>query len=155
MVVLVRKNRLVENVLVNQRGELKTDQVKLPANALRVTGVNVVATHLQVAPGNVLPRYYYGANALLQPTPAMIITLPTDTFNGITVDGIANATADKYLYYAHPIWLTNPIFNFGGFSGGFLNFDVLDLATPEGILTFRIWRSLNANLGQTTVHIVH
>lgn len=155
MKVLVRKNRLVEKMFVNRRGQINTDQVKLPANALRVTGVHVTGMLLQAPPQGAVNRVYFGASSDVAPTPNMIGALPNQVLNSNTVDVNVTANAGQYLYYAHPVWLTDPVFNFGGFVGGFLDWDIEAITTPEGIFSYRVWRSTNANLGNTSIHIVH
>ena len=153
--ILLRKNRIVEKMLVDQRGIIKTDQVKLPPNAQRITGVQVMAQLVQAIPAGTVIRYYFGPAAAAAPSANMIVTLSTGTFDGTSLSVEGNAGAGQYLYYAHPIFLNNPTFNFGGFVGGFINWETETLVTPEGQSTFRIWRSTNANLGDVTVHIVH
>ena len=65
-----------------------------------------------------------------------------------------NATTDKYIIYAIPERLGNVVFYVGGFEGGFEEPVTQILTNQSGYQeTYKVYRSTNANLGETTVEI--
>ena len=65
-----------------------------------------------------------------------------------------NAAAGQYIWYACPADYGTPVFNVGGFDGGFSKVDTLDYTNPSGHTeSYQVWRSDNAGLGQTTVEV--
>ena len=62
------------------------------------------------------------------------------------------AGVDKYIYYAHPASFGTPVFNVGGFEGGFDLIKTFDYTNASGFTeSYKVWKSTNANLGNTTV----
>ena len=65
-----------------------------------------------------------------------------------------NAAAGQYIWYACPAGYGTPVFNVGGFDGGFSKVSTLDYTNPSGHTeSYQVWRSDNAGLGQTTVKV--
>lgn len=65
-----------------------------------------------------------------------------------------NAAAGQYIWYACPAGYGTPVFNVGGFDGGFGKVATLDYTNPSGYTeSYQVWRSDNAGLGQTTVNV--
>ena len=63
-----------------------------------------------------------------------------------------NAGVGQYIYYAHPASFGTPVFNVGGFEGGFDLIKTFDYTNASGFKeSYKVWRSKNANLGSTTV----
>lgn len=66
----------------------------------------------------------------------------------------ANAAEGQYIWYACPAARGTPVFNVGGFDGGFSKVATLDYTNPSGYTeSYQVWRSDNAGLGQTTVKV--
>lgn len=62
------------------------------------------------------------------------------------------AGVGKYIYYAHPASFGTPVFNVGGFEGGFDLIKTFDYTNASGFKeSYKVWKSTNANLGNTTV----
>ena len=65
-----------------------------------------------------------------------------------------NAAAGQYIWYACPAGYGTPVFNVGGFDGGFSKVSTLNYTNPSGYTeSYQVWRSDNAGLGQTTVKV--
>lgn len=65
-----------------------------------------------------------------------------------------NAAAGRYIWYACPAGYGTPVFNVGGFDGGFSKVSTLNYTNPSGYTeSYQVWRSDNAGLGQTTVKV--
>lgn len=65
-----------------------------------------------------------------------------------------NVTAGtgQYIYYAHPASFGTPTFTVGGFEGGFNLIKTFDYTNSSGFKeSYKVWRSGNASLGNTTV----
>ena len=63
-----------------------------------------------------------------------------------------NAGVGQYIYYAHPASFGTPVFNVGGFEGGFDLIKTFDYTNASGFKeSYKVWKSTNANLGNTTV----
>lgn len=63
-----------------------------------------------------------------------------------------NAGVGQYIYYAHPASFGTPVFNVGGFEGGFNLIKTFDYTNASGFKeSYKVWKSENANLGNTTV----
>lgn len=66
----------------------------------------------------------------------------------------ASAAAGQYIWYACPAGYGTPVFNVGGFDGGFSKVSTLNYTNPSGYTeSYQVWRSDNAGLGQTTVKV--
>ena len=95
-------------------------------------------------------QIYYGAAANASAITELSKVLSNTVARTITVD----AGEGQYIYYAYPARLGDVAFYVGGFEGGF------ELASTESLINtqgyseiYRIYRSVNANLGNTTVEI--
>ena len=65
-----------------------------------------------------------------------------------------NAAAGQYIWYACPAGYGTPVFNVGGFDGGFSKVSTLDYTNHSGYTeSYQVWCSDNAGLGQTTVNV--
>lgn len=63
-----------------------------------------------------------------------------------------NAGVGKYIYYASPANFGTPSFTVGGFEGGFDLIKTFDYTNASGFKeSYKVWKSGNANLGNTTV----
>lgn len=68
------------------------------------------------------------------------------------IDVVANE--NQYIYYALPKSYGDCVFTSGGFSGGFTKIDTISYTNDYGVATdYDIWKSDNANLGQTNIII--
>ena len=65
-----------------------------------------------------------------------------------------NAAANQYIYYCIPYKWGTPIFNVGGFDGGFDEVSRFNITNTYGHTElYSVWRSDNYSLGKTTVAI--
>jgi hypothetical protein len=95
-------------------------------------------------------RIYYGAAADLTTVTGLTSVLSNAPERTITV----NAGAEQYIIYAIPARLGDVAFYVGGFEGGFEDPVEQILSNSSGYVeTYKIYRSTNANLGNTTVEI--
>lgn len=95
-------------------------------------------------------RVYYGAAADLTTVTALTSLLSNDPERTITVD----AGAGEYIIYAIPARLGNVVFYVSGFEGGFESPVEKTLTNASGYSeSYKVYRSTNANLGNTTVEI--
>ena len=85
---------------------------------------------------------------------AFIRTLTKTLQSGRSRTFTVNAAAGQYIWYACPAGYGTPVFNVGGFDGGFSKVATLDYTNPSGYTeSYQVWRSDNAGLGQTTVKV--
>ena len=95
-------------------------------------------------------RIYYGAAADLTTVTQLTSVLSNNAARTITVD----AGAGQYIIYAIPARLGDVAFYVGGFEGGFEDPVEQILSNTSGYVeTYKIYRSTNAGLGNTTVEI--
>lgn len=95
-------------------------------------------------------QIYYGAAEDLTSITALSKVLSNNPARTITV----NAGAGEYIVYAIPARLGNVVFFVGGFEGGFENPEEYIVTNSSGYQeTYKVYRSTNANLGETTVEI--
>lgn len=95
-------------------------------------------------------RVYYGAAADLTSVTSLSSVLSNDPERTITV----NAGAGQYIIYAIPERLGDVTFFVSGFEGGFEEPVVQVLTNSSGFTeNYLVYRSTNANLGETTVEI--
>ena len=95
-------------------------------------------------------RVYYGAAADLTAVTSLTSVLSNNAARTFT----ANAEAGKYIIYAIPERLGDVVFYVGGFEGGFEEPVTQILANQSGYAeTYKIYRSTNAGLGETTVEV--
>lgn len=95
-------------------------------------------------------RVYYGAAADLATVTSLSSILSNDPERTITV----TAGEDEYIVYAIPARLGDVTFFVSGFEGGFEEPETQTLTNQSGYQeTYKVYRSTNANLGNTTVEI--
>lgn len=95
-------------------------------------------------------RIYYGAAADLTTVTSLSSVLSNNPERTITV----NAGAGQYIIYAIPASLGDVAFYVGGFEGGFEDPVEQILSNSSGYVeTYKIYRSTNAGLGDTTVEV--
>lgn len=95
-------------------------------------------------------RIYYGTATDLTTVTALTSLLSNDPERTITVD----AGAGEYIIYAIPARLGDVTFFVSGFEGGFEDPEEQTLTNASGYQeTYKVYRSTNANLGNTTVEI--
>ena len=65
-----------------------------------------------------------------------------------------NATAGKHIIYAIPSSFGTPVFNVGGFDGGFTKVGTISHTNASGYTqNYDVWKSVNAGLGNVSVLI--
>lgn len=95
-------------------------------------------------------QIYYGVAADLSNVTALSKVLSNKKTRTITVD----ADAGEYIIYAIPARLGSVVFYVGGFEGGFEDPVEQTLVNASGYQeVYKVYRSTNANLGETTVEI--
>lgn len=95
-------------------------------------------------------QIYYGAAANADTITGLSKVLSNNPKRTITV----NAGEGQYIYYAYPARLGNVSFYVGGFEGGFELASTSNLTNSKGYTeSYKIYKSINANLGNTTVEI--
>lgn len=95
-------------------------------------------------------RIYYGVDVNIASVTELTSVLSNNPERTITV----NAGAGKYIIYAYPARLGDVAFYVSGFEGGFENPVELTLTNSSGYQeTYKVYRSTNAGLGDTTVDI--
>jgi len=95
-------------------------------------------------------RIYYGAATNLNNVASLTNLLSNDPERTITVD----AGTGEYIIYAIPARLGDVTFFVSGFEGGFEDPVEQTLTNASGYQeTYKVYRSTNANLGNTTVEI--
>ena len=95
-------------------------------------------------------RVYYGAAADLSNVTALTGILSNDPERTITVD----AGAGEYIIYAIPARLGDVTFFVSGFEGGFEDPVEQTLVNSSGYQeVYKVYRSTNAGLGETTVDV--
>lgn len=95
-------------------------------------------------------RIYYGAAADLSDVTALTGILSNDPERTITVD----AGTGEYIIYAIPARLGDVTFFVSGFEGGFEDPVEQTITNGSGYQeVYKVYRSTNANLGETTVEI--
>lgn len=95
-------------------------------------------------------QIYYGVSASTEDVTSLTKVLSDNKERTIKV----NARAGEYIIYAIPVRLGNVSFYVGGFEGGFEDPEVKILENSSGYQEqYYVYRSTNANLGETTVEI--
>lgn len=95
-------------------------------------------------------QIYYGVAADLSNVTAMSKVLSNKKTRTITVD----AAAGQYIVYSLPARLGSVAFYVGGFEGGFEEPVEQTLMNSSGYQeTYKVYRSTNPNLGETTIEI--
>lgn len=95
-------------------------------------------------------RVYYGAAEDLTTITRLSSVLSNDPERTFTV----NADEEQYIIYAIPARLGDVTFYVGGFEGGFEDPVEQTIMNDSGYQeTYKLYRSTNANLGETTVEV--
>ena len=95
-------------------------------------------------------RIYYGAATDILTVTSLTSVLSNDPERTINV----NAGAGQYIIYAIPTRLGNVAFFVNGFEGGFEAPQTQTLTNSSGYQeTYKVYRSTNANLGETTIEV--
>lgn len=97
---------------------------------------------------------YYGVSSNVNYN-SSLIRLFTKTISNSKARTIAvNASSGQYIYYCLPSRLGVPIFNVGGFEGGFELVSTINFTNTYGYTeNYDIYKSSNSGLGVTTVGI--
>lgn len=98
---------------------------------------------------------YFGASTEpYEYTSAFVLTLPTKRLQASPAGSFTVNPGDaQYIFFACPSNF-NPIFNVNGFSGGFAVAATINFTNAYGhTIAYTIYRSANANLGNTTVTV--
>ena len=101
------------------------------------------------------PKVYWGKTNKEQLENADILALEGSSLAGgrgrtFTV----NAGEGEKIVYAFPTSFGTPIFNVGGFDGGFTKAQTLEFTNASGYKqSYDVWMSVNAGLGNTTVTV--
>lgn len=97
-------------------------------------------------------KYYGVATERSEYDSGFILGLNGSLVNSRTGNFTVNAGEGQYIYFAIPTSFGTPTFTIGGFSGGFDLVNTIDFTNASGYTTkYNIYRSTNANLGNTTV----
>lgn len=101
------------------------------------------------------PKVYWGTSEKTSYQNADVLALSSGALASSRARTISvNAEAGKYIVYAIPSSFGTPVFNVGGFDGGFVKAGTINLENAQGYAqNYDIWRSVNAGLGQTSVTI--
>ena len=97
---------------------------------------------------------YYGASSSTTYNSTLVnsLTKVLDENKARTIT--VNAGAGQYIYYSYPSRLGTALFNVGGFDGGFSEVARIQFTNASGYTEeYIIYKSTNANLGNTTVVI--
>lgn len=138
----------INNVPVTGSSSLILDVTSTETYTLNVSdGLTSASKSVTVSFMN---RVYYGAAANLSSVTSLTSVLSNDPERTITV----TAGSGQYIIYAIPARLGNVVFYVGGFEGGFENPVEQTLTNSSGYSeTYKVYRSTNSNLGETTVEI--
>lgn len=98
-------------------------------------------------------KAYWGARTSATINSAFILSLANNTLTNNKSRTInVNAGSSQYIYYAYPKSLGTAIFSVGGFEGGFEAPVEVSFTNSQGFTEdYYVYRSTNANLGNTTV----
>ena len=98
---------------------------------------------------------YYGAKAAPETyDSAFILSLSKELRADKRPSFSANAGEGQYLYYCLPERMGACSFTVGGFTGGFSLVDTIEFTNASGFTErYRIYKSNNANLGDTSVTV--
>lgn len=99
---------------------------------------------------------YYGASEAPNAYDSAFILGLTRTLRSNKLPSFtANAGSNQHIYYALPSSYGTCIFSVGGFTGGFELVDVISFKNASGYSeNYRIYKSVNAGLGNTTVSVI-
>lgn len=85
---------------------------------------------------------------------AFIKSLTSSEFSTTKAKSSFNVTTGtgQYIFYCFPATWGTPVFNVGGFKGGFEKISTIDFTNASGNVTsFDIWKSENSNLGTQSI----
>lgn len=101
------------------------------------------------------PKVYWGVSDKASLESADILELASNALAGNRNRTFSvNAAAGEYIYYAIPSSFGTPIFNVGGFDGGFVKAGTVNHKNASGYTqNYDVWKSVNAGLGQTSVTV--
>lgn len=98
---------------------------------------------------------YYGVsnvNSADAINDAFVKGLTKNLVTGRTGSFTVNAAAGQYIYFAIPSFFGVPVFNVGGFDGGFNKIKTFNFTNASGHAeNYDVYKSTNAGLGSTTV----
>jgi hypothetical protein len=99
------------------------------------------------------PRTYYGIGAAGLSTEADIEGLPSSQLlSSRSLTFSVTSGSGDYIYWAAPNSYSTPTFTVGGFAGGFVLVGTVSVTNTYGVTqTYQLWKSVNDNLGSTTV----
>jgi len=100
------------------------------------------------------PRTFYGVDVDGLSSEADIESLANQQLdNNRNITFTVTAGASQHIYYAFPSSYGTPTFTIGGFEGGFvLQAGAVSVTNGFGVTqNYDLWKSVNANLGTTTV----
>lgn len=147
--------------LSKQAASQNINGTPVTGNSKQYTGVTTGTTYtLNVSDGQTsasksvsvsfVNRVYYGAAADLTTVTGLTSVLSNDPERTITV----NAGAGQYIIYAYPARLGDVTFYVDNWEGGFEPAVEQSITNASGYTeTYKLYRSTNANLGETTVEI--
>lgn len=101
------------------------------------------------------PKVYWGVSSKTSLESADILTLANNALASSRARTFSvNAEKGEYIYYAIPSSYGTPIFNVGGFDGGFIKVGTVNHQNAAGYnQNYDVWKSVNAALGQTNVTV--
>lgn len=144
-------NEAVDNTLTGK--ELTGLGLKTNRSYTLVAEDNRGGSATKVVSVSFLHGVYYGAAAVVAES-ADILNLTKRLQSNKVITFTANAGVSQYLWYCLPTAYGAPNFNVGGFDGGFKKVATIDFTNASGNVTqYDIWKSDNANLGNTTVKV--
>ena len=101
------------------------------------------------------PKVYWGVSNKSSLESGDILTLASSALAGSRARTFSvNAGEGEYIYYAIPSSFGTPIFNVGGFDGGFTKVGTISHQNASGYTqNYDVWKSVNPSLGQTSVTV--
>lgn len=159
-------NKIPKSATLNSisiSGELKTDQSVTIGNAALKTDsvftLEVTDEKGKTAQGKTAISFYngiyYGASGIPEALDSAFIrsltrSLQANRTKTFTID----SGADQYVWYALPSRYGTPVFNVGGFDGGFAKVSTLDFMNLSSYTEeYTVYRSDNSNIGKKTVKV--
>lgn len=98
---------------------------------------------------------YYGTSVVSEDLDSSFVrTLTKSLQSGRTKTFSVNSGADQYVWYALPTRYGTPVFNVGGFDGGFTKITSLDFMNLSGYTEkYDVYRSDYSNIGKKTIKV--
>jgi hypothetical protein len=157
--IKLRTKRIIKEMTVTSAGEIKADELALPNGCAFVAGITGLIRKSKQPDHDPIftdTYYYFGVGAVKDESTIdfpFVATLDRLRYKADEFDALADPIVSEHIYYAYPNTKTKPVFTFNNTTGGFVDIgEVLDSQTN---ITFRVFVSTNANLGETTVNISH